>query len=54
LERLLLGYALISFFLTANPLDDVGNVQKREGVMIQGNWLTEDVLKVEAGETISN
>ena len=31
--------------LTANPLDDVGNVQKREGVMIQGNWLTEDVLK---------
>jgi ketosteroid isomerase-like protein len=31
--------------LNANPLEDVGNVQKREGVMVQGNWLTEDVLK---------
>lgn len=31
--------------LDANPLEDVVNVQKREGVMVQGNWLTEEVLK---------
>jgi imidazolonepropionase-like amidohydrolase len=31
--------------LTANPLEDVANVQKRGGVMVQGNWLSEDVLK---------
>jgi imidazolonepropionase-like amidohydrolase len=31
--------------LNANPLENVGNVQKREGVMVQGNWLTEDVLR---------
>jgi imidazolonepropionase-like amidohydrolase len=31
--------------LTANPLENVGNIQKREGVMVQGNWLTEDALK---------
>src|SRR5664279_1182774 len=24
--------------LNANPLEHVGNVQKREGVMVQGNW----------------
>ena len=31
--------------LNANPLDDVGNVQKRVGVMVRGHWLTEEQLK---------
>ena len=36
--------------LNANPLEDVGNIQKREGVMVQGNWLTEDILKAKLEE----
>jgi imidazolonepropionase-like amidohydrolase len=29
----------------ANPLEDVTNVSKRAGVMVNGHWLTEDELK---------
>jgi imidazolonepropionase-like amidohydrolase len=28
----------------ANPLDDVKNVSKRIGVMVNGRWLTEEEL----------
>jgi imidazolonepropionase-like amidohydrolase len=31
--------------LEANPLEDVGNVKKRDGVMLRGRWLTEDQLQ---------
>ena len=31
--------------LSANPLDDVGNVTKRAGVMLRGQWLSEDKLQ---------
>jgi imidazolonepropionase-like amidohydrolase len=31
--------------LSANPLDDVGNVTKRTGVMLRGEWLTEEKLQ---------
>ncbi|NOH03376.1 MAG: amidohydrolase family protein [Chloroflexi bacterium] len=31
--------------LDANPLDDVGNIQKRVGVMLRGRWLTEEQLQ---------
>jgi len=31
--------------LSANPLDDVGNVTKRTGVMVRGQWLSEDKLQ---------
>ncbi len=31
--------------LAANPLDDVGNIQKRMGVMLNGRWLTEAQLQ---------
>ena len=31
--------------LEANPLEDVGNLQKRDGVMLRGRWLTEDQLQ---------
>ena len=31
--------------LSANPLDDVGNVTKRTGVMLRGQWLSEDKLQ---------
>jgi imidazolonepropionase-like amidohydrolase len=31
--------------LSANPLDDVGNVAKRTGVMLRGEWLTEEKLQ---------
>jgi hypothetical protein len=30
----------------SNPLADVANVQKRAGVMVQGNWLSEEVLQM--------
>ena len=29
----------------ANPVEDVKNVSKRAGVMVNGHWLTEDELK---------
>lgn len=29
----------------ANPLEDVKNVSRRAGVMVNGHWLTEDELK---------
>jgi len=31
--------------LEDNPLDDVGNIQKRDGVMVRGRWLTEEQLQ---------
>jgi len=31
--------------LSANPLDDVGNVTKRTGVMVRGRWLSEEKLQ---------
>jgi imidazolonepropionase-like amidohydrolase len=31
--------------LNNNPLDDVGNIQKRAGVMVRGRWLTEEQLQ---------
>jgi hypothetical protein len=31
--------------LSANPLDDVDNVTKRTGVMLRGEWLTEEKLQ---------
>lgn len=31
--------------LAANPLDDVGNIQKRMGVMVNGRWLTKAQLQ---------
>ncbi len=31
--------------VTANPLEDVGNVSRRAGVMVDGRWLPEDELQ---------
>jgi hypothetical protein len=31
--------------LEANPLEDVGNIQKRAGVMVRGHWLSEGQLQ---------
>jgi len=31
--------------LEDNPLNDVGNIQKRDGVMVRGRWLTEEQLQ---------
>ena len=31
--------------LSANPLDDIGNVAKRNGVMLRGQWLSEQDLQ---------
>jgi imidazolonepropionase-like amidohydrolase len=33
--------------VNANPLDDIGNAFRREGVMLRGKWMTEDVLQKE-------
>jgi imidazolonepropionase-like amidohydrolase len=40
-----IGHRADLLLLSANPLEDIVNVQKREGVMVQGSWLTEEVLK---------
>jgi hypothetical protein len=32
--------------LDANPLDDVGNVDRRSGVMLRGHWLAQNDLKL--------
>jgi imidazolonepropionase-like amidohydrolase len=31
--------------LEANPLDDVGNIAKRAGVMVRGQWLPESEIQ---------
>jgi len=31
--------------LEDNPLDDVGNIQKRAGIMVRGRWFSEDQLR---------
>jgi hypothetical protein len=31
--------------LAANPLDQIGNVERRVGVMVRGRWLTEEELR---------
>ena len=31
--------------LTANPLDDIGNVAKRAGVMLNGRWFSEEEIQ---------
>ena len=31
--------------LKDNPLEDVGNIQKRDGVMVRGRWRTEQQLQ---------
>jgi imidazolonepropionase-like amidohydrolase len=36
--------------LTANPLDDIGNVARRAGVMLKGRWFSEGEIQVRLGE----
>ena len=31
--------------LTDNPLDDIGNVAKRAGVMVNGRWFPEEEIQ---------
>jgi imidazolonepropionase-like amidohydrolase len=40
--------------LEANPLEDVGNVQKREGVMVRRRWLAEDQLQSMLGGLVKS
>ena len=35
------GHRADLLLLEANPLDDVGNVARRAGVMVRGRWLPE-------------
>jgi imidazolonepropionase-like amidohydrolase len=39
------GHRADLILLSANPLDDVGNVTRRTGVMLRGEWLTEEKLQ---------
>lgn len=43
--RIAIGQRADFILLTANPLDDVANVQKREGVMLRGRWLPETAIQ---------
>ena len=36
--------------LTANPLDDIGNVARRAGVMLNGRWFSEDEIQARLEE----
>jgi len=31
--------------LEANPLEDVGNIQRRAGVVVDGRWLSEEEIQ---------
>ena len=37
--------------LDANPLDDVTNVFRQDGVMLAGQWFSEGVLRTELSKT---
>lgn len=39
------GYIADLVLLDANPLDDVGNVFRQDGLMLHGRWFTEDDLQ---------
>ena len=39
--------------VTANPLDDAGNVAKRAGVMLRGIWLPEEELQEKLKQQVS-
>ena len=36
--------------VTANPLDDIGNVARRAGVMLEGRWFTEEEIQLRLEE----
>ena len=38
--------------LDADPLDDVTNVLRQDGIMLAGQWFPEDVLQTELSQTI--
>jgi imidazolonepropionase-like amidohydrolase len=39
------GFRADLILLDANPLDDVGNVRRRQGVVLRGRWLTDKWLQ---------
>ncbi len=36
--------------LSANPLEDVSNTKKIEGVMVRGQWLTDEAIQTRLDE----
>lgn len=42
--RIAIGQRADFILLAANPLDEVANVQRREGVMVRGQWLAEAAI----------
>ncbi len=36
--------------LSANPLDDIGNIRKQEGVMVRGRWLSKEMIAAKLAE----
>ena len=36
--------------LTANPLDDIWNVARRAGVMLNGRWISEEEIQARLAE----
>jgi len=40
--------------LEDDPLEDVGNIQKRDGVMVRGRWLTEEQLQSMLNELVES
>jgi len=47
------GHRADLLLLAANPLDSVGNVAKRVGVMLRGAWLSEEELQVKLKQLVS-
>jgi imidazolonepropionase-like amidohydrolase len=48
--RIELGQRADLLLLEANPLDDVANVSKRVGVMVHGEFITEETIQTRLKE----
>jgi imidazolonepropionase-like amidohydrolase len=49
-----IGHRADLILLTANPLQDVANVQRRDGVMLRGRWLPEAEIQKRLAQIASD
>jgi imidazolonepropionase-like amidohydrolase len=52
--RIAIGFRADLILLAANPLEDIANVQAREGVMLRGRWLPESDIQAKLAEIARN
>jgi imidazolonepropionase-like amidohydrolase len=54
LGSIAIGHQADFILLSANPLQDVANVQRREGVMVRGRWLQEAEIQKQLSQIASD